>query len=324
LSSRAKRCHPERSVVTPSEALSSRSEALSSRAKRCHPEAKRCHPEAKRCHPEAKRCHPERSVVIPKRSVVIPSEARDCHPAPKLRGVEGYRTFLQSKRMAKKIVVWKHPLAIRWFHWINFPILLGMVWSGLLIYWANSEYNVRIGGKTLFHFFPKGFYKALDIPYRLAEGMSWHFLLMWVFFINGLLYVLYTIFSGQWRYLLPQRNSFREAWQVILHDLHIRKSEPAFIKYNGAQRIAYSAIVLMGIGSLITGLAIYKPVQFGWMTFLCGGYEAARLEHFILTLGYVLFFLVHILQVIKAGWNQFRAMITGFEIKPDPTSKQTP
>jgi len=76
----------------------------------------------------------------------------------------------------------------------------------------------------------------------------------------------------------------------------------------------------MGFGSMLTGFAIYKPVQVQWLTMLCGGYEAARIEHFILTLGYVLFFLVHIVQVILAGWNNFRAMVAGFEvIKQDNT-----
>jgi thiosulfate reductase cytochrome b subunit len=73
------------------------------------------------------------------------------------------------------------------------------------------------------------------------------------------------------------------------------------------------------MGSLITGLAIYKPVYFKWICTICGGYEAARIEHFILTIGFVLFFLVHIIQVLFAGWNNFRAMIAGFEvIKENP------
>ncbi len=69
----------------------------------------------------------------------------------------------------------------------------------------------------------------------------------------------------------------------------------------------------MGLGSIITGLAIYKPVQFSFFTAICGGYEAARVEHFILTIGYCLFFLVHVIQVIIAGWRNFQSMITGFE-----------
>ena len=126
--------------------------------------------------------------------------------------------------------------------------------------------------------------------------------------------MFYTIFSGEWRLLLPNKKSFKEAWQVLLHDLHIRKYEPPQLKYNGGQRIAYTAIIVMGVGSIITGLAIYKPVQFSWLTWLCGGYEAARLEHFILTIGYYLFFVIHILQVIRAGWKNFRSMITGFDV----------
>ena len=65
---------------------------------------------------------------------------------------------------------------------------------------------------------------------------------------------------------------------------------------------------------MISGLAIYKPVQFSWLTSLLGGYPAARWEHFWLAIGYVLFFFVHVGQVVKAGWNNFRAMVTGYEV----------
>lgn len=214
-----------------------------------------------------------------------------------------------------KKIVKKHPLAIRWFHWINFPILAIMIWSGLLIYWANDVYKIGFGDKTLIKFFPTNFYEALNIPFRLSEGMAYHFVFMWLFFLNGIAYVLYTAISGEWRLLMPNRHSFKEAWQVLLHDLHIRKAKPVQGKYNAAQRIAYSAIVVMGIGSILTGLAIYKPVQLEWLCAIFGGYAFARIIHFALTIGYVLFFLIHIIQVILAGWNNFRAMITGFEVE---------
>ncbi|MBL7745875.1 MAG: cytochrome b/b6 domain-containing protein [Chitinophagaceae bacterium] len=215
-----------------------------------------------------------------------------------------------------KKIVKKHPLAIRWFHWVNFPVLGIMIWSGLLIYWANDVYKIGFGSTTLLKFFPDSFYKAFDIPFRLSEGMAYHFVFMWLFFLNGIAYVLYTIFSGEWRDLLPQRRSFKQAWQVLLHDLRIRKTAPPITgKYNAAQRIAYTAIIVMGIGSVLSGLAIYKPVQLGWLCSMMGGYKMARIIHFALTIGYVLFFLVHIIQVALAGWNNFRAMITGFEVK---------
>jgi thiosulfate reductase cytochrome b subunit len=144
--------------------------------------------------------------------------------------------------------------------------------------------------------------------------MAFHFLFMWFFAINGFIYVLYTIFSGEWRYLLPNRHSFKEAWLVVLHDLHLRKTAPPQGKYNAAQRVAYTAIIIMGIGSVLTGLAIYKPVQFNWLCSLLGGYHLARIWHFALTIGYVLFFVIHIVQVILAGWNNFRSVVSGFEV----------
>ena len=73
----------------------------------------------------------------------------------------------------------------------------------------------------------------------------------------------------------------------------------------------------MGAGSLLTGLAIYKPVQAAWLTTLLGGYPMARLEHFVLAIGYVLFFVIHITQVIRAGWNNLRAMVIGVEVVSD-------
>lgn len=209
----------------------------------------------------------------------------------------------------------KHPRAIRWFHWVNFPLLAIMIWSGLLIYWANDVYRVGLGGFTLFHFFPDWFYDLWKADHRLAEGMAWHFVFMWLFALNGVAYVVYTVVSGEWRHLLPNRASLREAIEVTLYDLHLSKKHPPRQKFNGAQRIAYTAIVLMGAGSLVTGLAIWKSVQFGWLTTSLGGYEAARIEHFLLTLGYVGFFLVHIAQVIRAGWNNLRSMIMGYEVE---------
>ena len=213
------------------------------------------------------------------------------------------------KRLEKK-----HPLAIRWFHWINFPVLALMIWSGLLIYWANDVYRVGIGSRTLFHFFPAWFYSLFSLDGRLAEGMAWHFLFMWVFVLNGIAYVTYTVFSGEWRYLVPNRHSFREAIQVTLHDLHLSKTAPPPRKFNGAQQIAYTSIILMGVGSLITGLAIYKPTPACLARLAAGRLSDGAHLALLPDYGLRAFFVVHIAQVIRAGWNNFRAMVTGFEV----------
>jgi thiosulfate reductase cytochrome b subunit len=219
----------------------------------------------------------------------------------------------------------KHPLAIRWMHWVNFPVLFTMIWSGLLIYWNDSDnlykhphavYRVGIGSLTLMRLFPEWFWKAMNAPYRVTEGLGYHFFFMWIFAINGLLYVTYLAISGEWRLLVPDRRSLREAVQVTLVDLHLRKGLPPQKKYNGAQKIAYTAVILMGLGSLVTGLSIYKPTQVHWVTSLLGGYEMARWEHFWLTMGFCGFFVIHVVQVVLAGWNNFRSMVSGYEIVP--------
>lgn len=199
-------------------------------------------------------------------------------------------------------------------HWINFPLLAMMIWSGILIYWSNSVYGIRLFGYELFNFFPPWFYDTLGIPFRLAEGLQLHFFFMWFFAVNGVIYVIYTIVSGEWRALIPIRSSFKRAPLVALHDVHIIKKLPPQGKYNDAQRIAYTSVILMGAASTVTGLAIYKPLQLAWLTSLLGGYEWARFEHFWLTVLFVLFFVVHVAQVALAGWANFRSMITGYDI----------
>lgn len=214
----------------------------------------------------------------------------------------------------------KHSLPTRVFHWLNAPVLAVMIYSGLLIYWANAVYNIRICGLTLVRFFPGWFFHGLRMEYRLAEGMAWHFAFMWLFAINGVLYVAYTCLSGEWRELVPNRSTLREAWEVVRHDLGLSKGPLPRRKFNGAQRIAYTGVIGMGLGSLLTGLAIYKPVQLSWITAMLGGYEWARFWHFVLTLGYLGFFAIHITEVIRAGWNNFRAMVIGVEVVKEEAS----
>lgn len=189
-----------------------------------------------------------------------------------------------------------------------------MILSGLLIYWSYDTYQIGLAGMTLFHFFPAWFYDFTHIDHKLALGMAMHFLFAWFFAINGIAYVIYTLVSGEWRQLVPERGSFAEAWQVMKHDLGFKVPLPPQGRYNAAQRITYSAIIVMGGLSLVTGLAIYKPVQIAWLNAALGGYQWARWEHFWLTMGYLGFFAIHIAQVIRAGWPNFRSMVSGYDL----------
>lgn len=197
---------------------------------------------------------------------------------------------------------------------MNFPVLAIMIWSGLLIYWSNDVYRIGLGSVTVFSFFPAALYRLLHVDHRLAEGMALHFLFMWFFAVNGFIYVLYSIVSGEWRQMAPGKHSLRDSIHVTLFDLGLRKDAPPQGKYNAAQKLAYSGIIVMGFGSLLTGLAIYRPTQLAFLTTLLGGYEMARWEHFLLTMGYLGFFAVHVAQVVRAGWNNFRSMVTGLDV----------
>ena len=216
-----------------------------------------------------------------------------------------------------KVLEEKHKLATRWFHWVNFPLIALMIVSGILIYWAYDPYRIGLGSVTLFHFFPNWFYDLTGVGYQLALGMAVHFAIAWLFALNGIAYVLYTAFSGEWRELLPEKKSFAEAAQVAMHGMGFKVPLPPQGRYNAAQRITYSLIVVMGFCSLLSGLAIYKPAQLHWLTALLGGYEWARFEHFWLTMGYAGFFVIHIAQVIRAGWANFRSMVSGYDLVED-------
>lgn len=182
-------------------------------------------------------------------------------------------------------VIERHSLILRWTHWFNVVFLSLMIWSGILIYWANDEY-FRI---------PDWAAQTFHLDYKLAEGLSWHFFIMWLFLINGLIYTSYLLISGEWREFIP----FSQASG----------------KFNAVQKLAYLGVLIMAALSLLSGLAIYKPVTMGWLTELMGGYKASRLIHFILMLGFIFFILVHVIQVLRAGWNTFRSMIAGYEIE---------
>jgi len=140
----------------------------------------------------------------------------------------------------------KHALWVRWTHWVNFPLLALMVWSGIQIYWAHRVYTP---------FVPDSIYKTLGIEYHLADGMALHFSVMWLFVINGIIFTTFLLLSGHWRELLPER-----------------KTPATRAKFNGAQKAAYTGVFVLTLLTVLTGLSIYKPIQLYWLTTLFGGY----------------------------------------------------
>ncbi len=223
----------------------------------------------------------------------------------------------------------KHRRVTRWTHWINVPLLTIMVWSGLRIYWADVRdpfgFGVGLVGWHWFDFLPDAVNERLGLERRLARGMAFHFTFGWLFAVNGVAYALFTWRSGEWRRLLPDRHSPGDSVTVLLHDLFIRRKPlPPQGRYNAAQRLSYTTIVAMGAVAVLTGLAIYKPTQVNLLTTVFGGYEMARTIHFAVTIGFLLFVAVHLLQVARAGWSNFASMVTGYERIADPPPVVSP
>lgn len=189
-----------------------------------------------------------------------------------------------------------HPLLVRITHWVNALAIAVMVFSGWKIYNASPLFDFA---------FPDG----LTLGGWLAGALQWHFAAMWVLAINGMIYLAYGIFSGHLaRRMLPI--SPRAMLHDVLNALRGRLAHDDLSVYNAAQKAAYVVAILLAIGLILSGLAIWKPVQLYWLASLMGDYEGARLLHFFCMTGIVLFVLVHVLMVILVP-KTFLTMITG-------------
>ena len=189
-----------------------------------------------------------------------------------------------------------HPLPVRIAHWVNAVAILVMVMSGWKIYNASP----------LFGF---SFPDDLTLGGWLAGALQWHFAAMWLLALNGLIYLAYGIFSGHLRHrMLPIYP--RALAGDLLNALRGRLAHDDLSVYNAAQKTAYLGAIALAIGLILSGLAIWKPVQLYWLAAPMGDYEGARLLHFFCMAGLVLFVLVHVAMVILVP-KTFMTMITG-------------
>ena len=189
-----------------------------------------------------------------------------------------------------------HPLVVRVTHWINAFAILIMAASGWRIYNASPLFGFR---------FPND----LTLGGWLAGALQWHFAALWLLVLNGIVYVGYGIFSGHFR-----RKLFPLTPRAVLSDmlaaLRGKLAHDDLAVYNAAQRAAYLAIILCLAVLVLSGLAIWKPVQLQELAALMGGYEGARLVHFFAMALMVFIALVHIVMVILVP-RTFPTIITG-------------
>lgn len=220
----------------------------------------------------------------------------------------------------------KHSLALRWMHWINFPVLMIMMYSGMRIYWSDlrEPYALGVGSWQLFEFWPDSVQSGLQLERKLAKGIAFHLNFGWFFVINGLAYMFFLSRKGEWRHIVPDVQGLKDAGKTVAHDLHLRSTKPVQGKYNPAQQITYSLVIIMAFLLVASGFAIFKPGQLSWLEAAFGGYDYARFVHFTTTILLMLFFLIHILQVVRAGWSNFASMITGYRLDRADSAEVAP
>jgi len=183
-----------------------------------------------------------------------------------------------------KILETIQPLWLRLCHWINAGAVVLMVMSGWRIYNASPLFD--------FHF-PKG----ATLGGWLGGALQWHFAAMWIFGLNGLVYLLFNIITGRFRRRFS-RLSFAEFWRDSLAALsgRLKHSDPKH--YNMVQKFVYISVVFAVFTLALSGLVLWKSVQFAYLRQMLGGYETARYIHFYSMVFLALFIIVHLIMVV--------------------------
>jgi len=189
-----------------------------------------------------------------------------------------------------------HPVWVRLCHWINAIAVVLMIGSGWQIYNASPLFDFT---------FPR----SISLGGWLAGAIAWHFAAMWLLVINGIFYLALGFITGRFR---------RKLWPIRPRDviadtraaLTFKLSHEDISVYNAVQKLLYAGVILCGVIIVLSGLAIWKPVQFQELTALFGGYDFARYVHFFAMAAIVGFLVVHVALALLVP-RSLRAMVVG-------------
>lgn len=189
-----------------------------------------------------------------------------------------------------------HPLWLRIAHWLNALAAVLLTLSGWRIYNASPLFDFR-------------FANEITLGGWLAGALLWHFAAMWLLVANGLVYLLRNAGTGRlWKKFFPLSPS--ALWTDLRAALRGRLSHADPRRYNTVQRAAY-LFVMIDIGLLVlSGLVLWKSVQFPLLRELMGGYEAARRVHFSAMAALVGFAAIHLVMATLVP-RSVRAMVVG-------------
>src|ERR1051325_7228925 len=205
----------------------------------------------------------------------------------------------------------RHHWIVRVTHWVNAVALTLMVASGLRIFNAYPAFARKGETFCCYPFAGRAIPDKLTFGGWLAGARNWHFALMWLLVINGCIYLGFIYMHSEWRDLVPRRGDVRDAWEMMKFYLFVRREHPVQGKHNALQRSTYFALPMIGIVAVISGVAIWKPVELAWLTNLLGGYVWARYWHFLAMVALVALSLMHVIMVFAVDPYSLRAMTTG-------------
>jgi Ni/Fe-hydrogenase b-type cytochrome subunit len=208
-------------------------------------------------------------------------------------------------------VTGRHHWIVRVTHWVNAIALTLMVGSGLRIFNAYPAFARRGEQFCCYPFEHKAVPDYLTFGGWLGGARHWHFALMWILVLNGLVYLTFIYLHGEWRDLVPRRGDARDALAMIKFYLFVSKTHPKQGKHNAMQKVTYFALPVLAIVQVLTGLAIWKPVQLGWITALFGGFVWARYWHFMTMVGLIALSFAHVFMVFAVDPYSIQSMVTG-------------
>ena len=201
---------------------------------------------------------------------------------------------------------------VRITHWVSALAITVMVTSGLRIFNAYPAFARKGETFCCYPWAGRAIPASLTFGGWLAGARNWHFAMMWVLVVTGLVYVGFLFLHGEWRDVVPRRGDVRDAWEMVKFYLYRRPGHPLQGKHNALQKTAYFAMSVVAVLIVLSGLAIWKPVSLGWLTALFGGYVWARYWHFVGMAVLVLLVLGHVFMVLAVDPYAVRSMITGW------------
>ncbi len=203
---------------------------------------------------------------------------------------------------------YEHPSVVRLCHWAIAIALAVLIPSGLEIFAAFPSFGDKIPQRTLFE--PPSFVR---LGGWLGGALQWHFTFAWVLIAAIVAYVAFQALSGNGRQVRFARADVKGVWPMARHYFLFGPKPELREVYNPLQKLAYTSAILFIIVNVVTGLALYKPVQLSWLVSAMGGLRLVRIWHFAAMCGLLSFIPGHLVMVALHGWNNFASMWTGWK-----------